>query len=365
MNLPIMKKTTLTLSAVCLALVAGIFQNCNKNKTTIATPSAREEKTSTAPQARNSGISLYYDILEFESGEILNQTLDLINGNSEKYNSSYIEVNLGKQSLDSIPPDSLEKFDLKMNKELNVYLAYEEFVKTMEFQALVSEFIPLQKDWMKNGGDDTKDPFLKYPYPLAFQSVLNKYHEVKIETTIYKFDVASESVFEITDGDYKTVLALRKDPGAAGSRSNVTVYAKSSSCKTFKNDNAKKDYVRDGKNFKFKSYSGIASSYVNAITQNFRKHKSGALLWSGCKMSNTITADAVYNNGRCDTDMRTATGVNGSNNAFRLEKLAFVLFYNPETYKLYQGMNLHCPSHKTRTTSQIYSPYDYLTVYAW
>ena len=361
-----MKKTTLTLSAVCLALAAGLFQNCNKNKNTLATPLTREDKTSTAPQARNSGISLYNDILEFQSGEILNQTLDLINRNSEKYNASYIEVNLGKQSLDSIPPDSLEKFDLKMNKELNVYLAYEEFVKPIEFQALVSEFIPLQKDWMKSGGDDTKDPFLKYPYPLAFQSVLNKYHEIKIETSIYKFDVASGSVFEITDGDYKTVLALRKDPGAADSRSNVIVYAKGSSCKTFKNDNVKKDYVKGGKNFRVKSYCGIASSYLNAITQNFRIKNSGILLWSACQMSNTIVSDAVYNNGQCNYDMKTASGVNASNSTFRLEKLVAVLFTSPTNPGTsYQGLNLHTPSQKTKATSVIYNPNHILNVYAW
>lgn len=362
-----MKKIALPLSTLCLIMTATVFQNCNKNKNNVSAPMATEERNNMALQARNSRVSLLYDIMQFPSAEDLTQTIEELDSENETYVKDYIENTLGLKTtaLDSIHPDTLEKLDLRLNTELNVYKVYEKFGKSMNFNSLISVFAPLQKDWMKNGGVDQDDPLITYPYPFAFQCVLNPYQEIKIGTSIFKFDPASESVYEVTDGDYQTILNLRKDLSSGNSKPNVTIYGKSLSCKTFKNSNKTKDYTRNGKNFRFKSYSGIASSYVNAITQNFRRYKSGALLWSSCKMSNTITADELYNNGNCNADMRTTSGVNGSDNAFRLEKLAFVLFYNPQTYKWYQGMNLHCPSHKTRTTSQIYNPYDYLSVYAW
>lgn len=363
----IMLSVGYTLSALAITLS---LQNCNKDKTRPELPDLQPStETGTANhRPSNPGISLYYDILDFNSGESLAQTLDLINDNSEKDNATYMEVDLGlqNQSLDSIPPDSLELLDIKMNNELNVYKAYEEFVRTMNFEALVLEFIPLQKSWMKSGGNDLKDPFLKYPYPLAFQSVLNKYHEVKIGTSIYKFDVTSGSVFEITDGDYNTVLALRKDRNAANTKPGVLVYTKTGSCNTFKNANATHNYVRDGKNFRVKSYCGITSSFINAITQNFRKQNNGALLWSMCKMSNTVTSDEVYNNGKCNYDMKTASGVNAANSAFRLEKLVGVLFTVPTNSNVsYRGLNLHTPSQKTRATSVVYDPDHILNVFAW
>lgn len=366
-----MKKIMLSAGFALSALAITLsLQNCSKDKSRTVMPGSQTPTETGASSNRpsNPGVSLYYDILDFNSGESLNQTVDLINANSEKYNASYMDVDLGlkNRSLDSIPPDSLELLDIKMNNELNVYKAYEEFAKTTNFESLVMEFIPLQKTWMKNGGDDTKDPFLKFPYPLAFQAVLNKYHEVKIGTSIYKFDVASGSVFEITDGDYNTVLALRKSSSAADTKPGVIVYAKGSSCKTFKNNNATHNYVRGGKNFRAKSYCGITSSYLNAITQNFRKHNSGALLWSACKMGNTITSNEVYNNGKCNYDMKTASGVNASYSAFRLEKLIAVLFTSPTNPGTsYQGLNLHTPSQKTYATSVIYNPYFELKVFAW
>lgn len=230
-----MKK--LVYGSLFLVLVGIGFSGCKKEEM-VNMSNSPDQYSGKSMGDLTSSITVENGMLKFRDMEHIKRTIDGL------YNSY---LNHEDDFLSFYPDKSGEELmKIEDSISFNEYKPYEEFEVALSFSSLRSKIQQDYIEYMNSGRDDNSDPENHFIIEKSIQTVLNTHEEVIIGESIYKF--YEGGYIRIVDGNYSTLLLIRKDFSLVYKLDNVEVEGgveffdnKSASCRGHKGRTGKKD----------------------------------------------------------------------------------------------------------------------------
>jgi len=214
-------------------------------------------------------ITLSNGMLDFDSSSIVVAVINSLDSELISWNNNFITT-WGYLSDDSL---NIIADEVGYNEDQPLI----DFENYFNFNSLRAVIDSQEISWLAttSGEDISSDPDNHFIIDDALRTILNRYSEIKVGTPIYKF--ADSGYYEITDGSFSTLYALRHNPDIADTASNIILHKNNGSitydCFGWKR---KSDYESNGSTtHRIKWVIAIRTTpwnrYIVGKTKNYKK----------------------------------------------------------------------------------------------
>lgn len=282
-------------SVIAISLIISVsfgLSSCKKEQLTnsakaktIANRNVRKSKG----QSQLYGVSMYYDIVKFQDEQTLSDDIEIlsqqVDENIDQFNGKNLYVTA--TDIDNMTEEEL----LTLNEKLDAIAAeegYSEFAPNEKFESefnfnSLRQILNAQEEiWLKSNPTDlTQNPQNSIIGGTTMKTFFNQHKEIMIGDVIYKF-LSDNTLIEIVDGDYQTVLDIRNNEQGYANKSNV----KASNNKNKSSCDIK---LRGNKDDNF--FSSRMLSYIKC---QLWSNSIGTIIWTGAETTQYVKSGSRF-----------------------------------------------------------------------